>query len=57
MSGWAQFWAGLGSAAGLSLAFLARRLVNWYLPPGHHSKRVRRYGVRDIELPLEEEDE
>ena len=36
-----------GSTVAAIVLKVARRLIEWYWPEGHHSRRVSRYGVRD----------
>lgn len=53
-----EFWTLLGSGLTVTLGIVVKRLIEWYFPPGHHSKRVSRYGVRnEIEQDTEEEDQ
>lgn len=51
------FWTFLGSSIGVSLAYGLKRAIDWNWPPGHHSRRVQRYGVRDEDLDDEKESE
>lgn len=50
-----ELWTLVGGASVALASWIIKRIISWYLPPGHHSKRVERYGVRDIN-PEEEED-
>ena len=42
-----ELWSVAGSFVTAAALYVIKRAVDWYFPPGHHSKRVSRYAVRD----------
>ena len=52
-----ELWSVAGSFLTAAALYAVKRLVDWYFPPGHHSKRVSRYAVRDRAEEIVEEKE
>ena len=52
-----DWWALFGALTTLTVGVVVRRLVAFFLPPGHHWKGVSRYAVRDEDYKEGEKDE
>ena len=49
-----ELWSVAGSFVTAALLYGVKRAIDWRWPPGYHSRKVSRYGVRSEESAVDD---